>query len=104
MFYIIYDFSLTGALDANSTAYIADMGFIAQELKEVQKETKITVPGLVYESNPDKLEASYGKLLPILTKAIQELSTENKSIKEENLQLKNKVDKIMTKLEDLGHF
>ena len=80
------------------------MGFIAQELKKVQKETNIIIPGLVYESNPDKLEAAYGKLLPILTKAIQELSTENKAIKEENLQLKNKVDKIMTRLEDLGLF
>ena len=28
---------------------------------------------LVYESNPDKLEASYGTLLPILVKAVQEL-------------------------------
>jgi len=29
---------------------------------------------LVYESNPEKLEASYGKLVPILVKAIQELT------------------------------
>ena len=27
------------------------------------------------DENPDKLEASYGKLVPILVKAIQELST-----------------------------
>jgi len=26
------------------------------------------------DENPDRLEASYGKLVPILTKAIQELS------------------------------
>ena len=29
---------------------------------------------LVSASNPDKLEASYGKLVPVLVKAIQELS------------------------------
>ena len=29
---------------------------------------------LVYESNPEKLEAKQGKLIPVLVKAIQELS------------------------------
>jgi hypothetical protein len=29
---------------------------------------------LVYESNPERLEAKYGNLIPVLTKAIQELS------------------------------
>jgi len=28
----------------------------------------------VYDKNPDKLEASYGRLVPVLVKAIQELS------------------------------
>jgi hypothetical protein len=36
---------------------------------------------LVYESNPEKLEASYGKLLPILVKAIQELAAEVEALK-----------------------
>lgn len=51
-----------------------DTGFIAQDLKAVQEQLGITIPGLVYDSNPDKLEAGYGKLLPVLVKAIQELS------------------------------
>jgi hypothetical protein len=29
---------------------------------------------LVYESNPEKLEATYGRLIPVLVKAIQELT------------------------------
>jgi outer membrane murein-binding lipoprotein Lpp len=29
---------------------------------------------LVYESNPDRLEAKYGNLIPVLAKAVQELS------------------------------
>jgi len=29
---------------------------------------------LTYRSNPDKLEASYGRLVPILVNAIKELS------------------------------
>ena len=51
-----------------------DTGFLAQDLKAAQVATGITIPGLVYDSNPDKLEAGYGKLLPVLVKAIQELS------------------------------
>jgi hypothetical protein len=51
-----------------------DTGFIAQDLKAVQEATGIVIPGLVHDNNPDKLEAGYGKLLPVLVKAIQELS------------------------------
>ena len=47
-----------------------DIGFIAQELQTVDNEWM----QLVSASNPDKLEASYGKLVPVLVKAIQELS------------------------------
>lgn len=47
-----------------------DVGFIAQELQTVDNEWM----QLVNDSNPDKLEASYGKLVPVLVKAIQELS------------------------------
>jgi len=53
---------------------VPDTGFIAQDLKRVQEQTGIEIPGLVYESNPEKLEASYGKLIPVLVKALQELS------------------------------
>jgi hypothetical protein len=54
-----------------------DIGFIAQELQTVDDEWT----NLVYSSNPDKLEASYGRLVPILVKAIQELSKEIKELK-----------------------
>lgn len=54
---------------------IADFGFIAQDLKASQEDAQMAdVLKLVYESNPEKLEASYGKLLPILVKAVQELA------------------------------
>jgi len=59
----------------------ADTGFIAQELQAAQEETNTVIPGLVYDSNPEKLEASYGKLLPVLVKAVQELSAENAALK-----------------------
>jgi hypothetical protein len=69
---------------------IPEIGFIAQDLQQVQKDTGITIPNLVYESNPDKLEATYGTLLPILVKAVQELSAEVKALKTELNELKNK--------------
>ena len=37
---------------------------------------------LVLKNNPDRLEASYGKLVPILVKAVQELSAEVNQLKE----------------------
>jgi hypothetical protein len=51
-----------------------DTGFIAQDLQAAMAETGVDLPGLVYDANPDKLEAGYGKLLPVLVKAVQELS------------------------------
>jgi len=54
---------------------VADFGFIAQDLKASQEEVEMAdTLKLVYESNPEKLEASYGKLIPILVKAIQDLN------------------------------
>ena len=53
-------------------AGVKDIGFIAQDLQEVDNEFL----RLVYDANPDKLEASYGRLVPVLVKAIQELKNE----------------------------
>lgn len=53
---------------------IPEFGFIAQELQKAQKNTGIKVPNLVFEENPEKLEAGMGALLPVLVKAIQELN------------------------------
>jgi len=51
-----------------------DTGFIAQDLQSVQETTGVDIPGLVYDTNPEKLEAAYGKLIPVLVKSIQELT------------------------------
>ena len=47
-------------------------GFIAQELQEAQSGSEYL--DLVMDENPEKLEAKQGKLIPVLVKAIQELS------------------------------
>jgi hypothetical protein len=54
---------------------VVDSGFIAQDLKALEdKYEAADVLKLVYDENPDKLEASYGRLIPVLVKAIQELT------------------------------
>ena len=61
---------------------VADFGFIAQDLKAAQEDAELAdVLKLVYESNPEKLEASYGKLIPILVKAVQELAAKVEELK-----------------------
>jgi hypothetical protein len=61
---------------------VKDSGFTAQNLKEVQEKYSLSEElKLVYDENPEKLEASYGRLIPVLVKAIQELSAEVKSLK-----------------------
>ena len=59
---------------------LPDMGFIAQELVEVQNQTQ-TIPNLVSHENPEKLEAAYGAMFPILVKAVQELTAEVEALK-----------------------
>ena len=66
---------------------IPEFGFIAQDLQEVQN-THTVVPGLVDESNPDRLCASPGTLLPVLVKAIQEL---DKKLQELNKKLQEHI-------------
>jgi hypothetical protein len=51
-----------------------EAGFIAQELQTVESSTSVDYLHLVLAENPDKLEASYGQLVPVLVNAIKELS------------------------------
>jgi hypothetical protein len=55
---------------------VNDTGFIAQDLRQLQIDKGVVIPNLVYDANPEQLEASYGMLIPVLVKAIQELKAE----------------------------
>ncbi len=69
---------------------IKSAGFIAQELLALQKQSNIGDNlDLVSENNPEKLEARYGNLLPVIVKAIQEESAEkDKLIKIQNKEIR----------------
>jgi len=51
-----------------------DFGFIAQHLAQVEDKYEANRLKLTLRENEDKLEATPGRLIPILVKAIQELS------------------------------
>jgi ethanolamine utilization protein EutQ (cupin superfamily) len=67
---------------------VEDSGFIAQELLQVQEQTGIIIPNLVSQENPDKLEAGYGTLIPVLVSAMQELTAMVKQLQNEITTLK----------------
>jgi hypothetical protein len=67
---------------------IEDAGFIAQELLAVQEETGIVIPNLVSQENPDRLEAGYSTLLPVLVNAVQELAGMVEGLQDEITALK----------------
>jgi len=61
---------------------VADSGFIAQDLKALEdKYEAADVLKLVYDENPEKLEASYGRLIPVLVQAIKDLAAEVETLK-----------------------
>ena len=60
---------------------VPEFGFIAQELQQAQADHGVTLPGLVHDINPERLEAAPGTLIPVLVKAVQELQTQIDDLK-----------------------
>jgi len=81
---------------------IKSAGFIAQELLALQKQSAIGDNlDLVSENNPEKLEARYNNLLPVIVKAIQEESAEKdkeiKALKERLNSLEKLINELINK-------
>jgi hypothetical protein len=82
-----YDGKADGSkMQENPTA-----GFIAQELDEAQTKEHAEWLNLVLKSNPDRLEATPGNLLPIMVKAIQELKIRNEALRNELVTLRGSI-------------
>lgn len=86
-----------GEPDGSKMQTAPTAGFIAQELDEVQTKENAGWMNLVLKSNPDRLEATPGNLLPIMVKAIQELKTENDALKNELATLCTSIDEQVKK-------
>ena len=85
------DWYENGISDGSKKEDKINVGFIAQDLKELQEQNDMKYLNLVYESNPEKLEATYGNLLPPLIKAVQELIIKVRKQREEIDELKSKI-------------
>jgi hypothetical protein len=72
---------------------IKSQGFIAQEVDQIQQKHDCEdYLQAVMKENLDKLEMSYGKFVPVLVSAIQDLSKQNKQLENRILELeKNNV-------------
>jgi hypothetical protein len=66
--------AMRDAEDDNPRQGTKEAGFIAQELRSAEDQFDASWLGTVLDTNPDRLEASPGKLLPIVIKALQEAS------------------------------
>ena len=65
------------------------LGFIAQEVEEVLPEAVLT------QDNEEQTKGlKYNALIPVLTKAIQELEVQNKLLRDENNSLKKEIEQI----------
>jgi trimeric autotransporter adhesin len=84
--------------DGSKTKEAPTAGFIAQELDEVQQTEGADWLNLVLKDNPEKWEATYGNLLPVMVKAIQELKVENDKLKSEIEKMKS-IEERLAKLE-----
>jgi len=67
--------------DGNVKDGTYEAGFIAQDLQSAQSEVDADYLGLVIDENPERLEASYGKLIPVLVQAIKDLKSEIETLK-----------------------
>jgi hypothetical protein len=76
-------------------------GFIAQELDKVQMSENAEWLNLVLKSNPNKLEATYGNLLPIVVKAIQDLKKENDELKDRLTKFEKMQTLLVAEIENL---
>ena len=56
------------------------LGFIAQEFQKAMPNEENKIIDLVNEKNPERLETKMSNLIPVLTKALQELSAKNDAL------------------------
>jgi hypothetical protein len=88
-----------GQSDGSKVNKEVTAGFIAQELDEAQTKNNAEWLKLVFKANPNKWEATYGNLLPVVVKSIQELSAEKdkeiNELKERIFNLEKLVNKFL---------
>ena len=67
--------------DGNGKDGSYDAGFIAQDLQAAQSTSNAEYLSMVVDANPERLEARYGQLIPVLVQAIKDLKAEIDTLK-----------------------
>ena len=67
--------------DGNGKDGSFEAGFIAQDLQSAQSTSNADYLKMVMDENPDRLEAAYGQLIPVLVQAIKDLKSEIETLK-----------------------
>lgn len=67
--------------DGNGKDGTYDAGFIAQDLQSAQSAVDADYLNMIMDENPDRLEARYGQLIPVLVQAIKDLKVEIDALK-----------------------
>jgi hypothetical protein len=82
---------------------IKSAGFIAQELLALQKGSNIGDNlDLVSQDNPERLEARYNNLLPVLVKAIQEVNeAKDKELHQLKAEKDKEIDELKSRIQSL---
>jgi hypothetical protein len=71
-----------------------DYGFIAQDIKKtIQKFGN--VPSLLWDQDPENMGVGYVALLPVMVKAIQDLSAQVNTLTEQNQSLQSQINRIV---------
>jgi heme exporter protein D len=83
------DWYENGVTDGSKMQEHPTAGFIAQEFDSLQTTEHAEWLNLVLKDNPEKWEATYGNLLPVIVKAIQDLKQEKDDLKNELDELSN---------------
>ena len=65
-------------------------GFLAQDFQRAMPNNENEILDLVYECSPERIEAKYGNLIPMLTQAIKDLKAQNEALMARVEALENK--------------
>jgi len=92
-----FTWDMRGETDDNPNQGTTRVGFIAQEVQTALGEDN-AVLNMVDDSNPEKLHLSYGQLVPVLTKATQELIKKNENLEHKIADLETKLTNLIDQL------
>jgi len=78
----------------NNESKTRETGFIAQDVEKLLAKVGYTDQGFLSKNSKGSLSLRYNDFIPLLTKAIQELNENNKSLQKMNSELIKRIEKL----------